>query len=107
MASKKRYSENYDAMDTAELLLAFQEVNSCILSITIEGTQRSGRADLLMTTAASTTAPVDADRVQLACVKFNVRGKGYERLSAAITYALYQLDAELARTEFERVLPKA
>jgi hypothetical protein len=107
MASSKHYSAIVGVEDVAHLMAAFEELNSCILSLCIETTQRQGRYDLTMIVTAYTVDPVSAARVPLASSQLSMLSQGYKAMEAAITYCLYRIDAQLAELEFAKTRPKA
>lgn len=105
MGTKRALSLIAGTEDVAYQLEAFQSVNSCILSVSFELTVRTGRPDLVMILQAFTISPVTAERVPLALSRFNLSALRLKRLEDAITYGLYQIDAQLARIELDKDTP--
>lgn len=99
LASKRSLSQTSDAEDVAYQLDAFQSLNSCILSVCFEVTPRRGLPSLVMILTAFEVDTKTLARKQLALSRFSLSQLGYKQLAPAITYALYQIDAQLAARE--------
>lgn len=101
MGSKKNYSLIVGVRDVAHLLLAFQEINTCILELSMSVTVRSGIPDLSLLMTAFTIDPVSAARVPFASSQCSLLASGFQTMDSAITFSLYQLDAQIAVKELE------
>lgn len=104
MASRHDYSETDDVTELAYLVGAFEDLNSCILSLCLELVPTSNPPRLLLIVTANTTKDADAARVPSASCRLNLSQLGYKRIKDACMYALYQIDGQLARSEFDRLL---
>jgi len=99
LASRRSLSQTADAEDVAYQLDAFQSLNSCILSVFFEVTVRSGRPSLVMLLTAYEVDAKTLVRKQLASYHCNLSQLRYKGLAPAITYALYQIDGQMATRE--------
>lgn len=99
MGSKQHSSLTNSVEDTAYQLAAFEEMNSCTLSVCFEAIWKSGKCSLLMKVDAFTWTTVPADRALLASVSVEVSQLLYKRLEDVITFGLYKIDAALAHRE--------
>lgn len=104
MASRHNYSETDDVTELAYLVHAFEALNSCTLSVSMELVKESAPPKLVMIVSAYILSPAGADRVPLASSRLNLSQLGYKRIKDAFMYALYQMDGQLARSEFDQLL---
>lgn len=103
MALKQGSSSGVDVVDVSYVLAAFQEMNRCVLhvTVTLEGTPSSPK--LALRVSAWSRPIVDVEPALLASQKSIVGSTGPRTLEAAILQSLYALDAILLDEEFARV----
>ena len=99
MASRQHYLAIAGVRDVAHFLAAFENLNSCILSLSITLTHTNGRPDLHLKMEAFTQHRVPAERVLLASSELSLWRENFQTLDAAIMFSLYRLDAALAQFE--------
>lgn len=102
MGLNQRWSNTVEGKELAYLLVAFEELNSCTLSISCVATKRERSVDLLMTLSATTNHPVLVERVPLASVGYTLSQLNCKTIEAATISLLYKLDSQLARLEMGR-----
>lgn len=95
MGSKQRYLATAGAVDVAHLMLAFEEVNDCALTVTMSPVERAHTTDLLMIVTAHTKPAAGVDPAPLASYQCYRSQNNFLTLDSAIIYALYQMDARL------------
>lgn len=105
MATKRGVSSVLGVMDIAHLMDAFQQINSCILSLSFEVTARRGVPDLLVIGSAYTVNPVTAERVLLASWRSSLYALNCATCEAAAIQCLYHLDGLLAAHEMTAPQP--
>lgn len=93
--------------DVAHFLAAFEELNSCTLSLCMGVTVTNNRPDIRLTMSAATMAVAPVDPVLLASVSCWLSQDGFQTMDAAIMFSLYQLDSAIARAEFDKTNQKA
>lgn len=99
MASKKDFSEIGDVEELGILFRAFEEMNTCILSVSLELASKEEKPGLVMIVRATTKEAVGVEAAQLALSRFNLRQLNYGRVRDAVMYGLYQIDAQIAEQE--------
>lgn len=106
MASKQGSSSIVGLRDVAFLIAAFEQVNSCSLSVGL-ALKRGGKpGELEVAVTAYTWPDADADPAVLAFVNRSVAQLGVVTMEGAIIHSLYLMDAELARIEMQAPQPK-
>lgn len=106
LASKQPLSNVLDVRDVIYLLEAFEELNSCILSVSFSLTRKAGKEDLKVEIVASSTRSANVDPARLASVNSSLSALNTLSMEGATMHALYLMDAELARIEMEAPQPK-
>lgn len=95
MGSKQRYLANAGAVDVAHLIRAFEEVNECVLTVTLSVVERASTSDLHILCLAHTRSAAGVDPVLLGSLDFYRSQNNFLTLDSVIIYALYQMDARL------------
>jgi len=99
LASKRGYSSGVGATDLAHMWAAFEELNTCTLSLSMALEMRYGRPDLRIIVSASTKSTADVEPAPLGSSDFSLSSQGFVTLDSAIMFALYQIDFQLAASE--------
>lgn len=106
MASRQHYLAIVGVRDVAHFLAAFEDLNTCILSLSLSVRVANSRPDLTMKMYAHTRPSAGVERVLLASASSDLAAENFQTLDAAIMFCLYKLDSELARLEFSAVETK-
>lgn len=96
MGLRKDLSATGDVMEVGCLISAFEHINSCTLSVCFRLAEEGKSSSLVLVMTAHTKSRADAAPAQLASLSFNLSQLGYKHLKDAITYALYQIDSQVA-----------
>lgn len=83
-------------------MAAFEQMNSCILSLSMEATVVHQKAHLWMTVTTTTNHPVLVERVPLVSSRFDLYAENCVTLEGAIISAMYKADALLSQLEMNR-----
>lgn len=83
----------------AYLMEAFEEVNSCTLSLSMVVQRKRNKADIRLSVKAHTIRAVDVEPVLLASSDLFLSDGGYTDFGPAIMWALYLIDGQLADQE--------
>lgn len=102
MALKNGSFTGVGSTDILHLIVAFEEVNSCVLSMSMGSTVTNGRSDLEMRAYAYTKPVAGVEPALLGSSVFSLTSQGFLTLDSAIMFALYQLDFLLAAFELEK-----
>jgi hypothetical protein len=103
LASSRLSSNSPDWMDVAANLVAFQALSSCRLEIRMTAADDHGKADIRITILAHELKAEIGDQPPLASVSVTCSATRMTSLEAALIHALYQLDGQLGRLEFDGI----
>jgi hypothetical protein len=104
LASSLSSSLGSDWKDVAAVLVAFEAINSCQLTIRVMAGDRKGLADLMMEVVATTRPDENGGVTPLGSMSVSCWAMNLRNLEAALIQLLYRLDSQLASGEFARVL---
>lgn len=100
MASKRGSLSGQDGVDVAYVLMAFQEINSCVIELRGRVSTLGKSTTLALELIANDARGEIGDLPPLGSVKLTIGYHNPLKMEAAILQALYQLDADMARGAF-------
>ena len=106
MASSRFSSNNPDVIDVGAVMEAFEQINQCCITIYGKVEDVGERKQLCWLVQALDSKEDVPDPRVLASVKCHLGSGSHRTMEAAVMWALYQLDSQIARYEM-RNNPKA
>jgi len=106
LATSRFSSNSPDVIDVGAVMEAFQQINQCAIIIYGKVEELEGRGQLCWLVQALDTKDDVPDPRVLGSVKCHLGSGSHRTMEAAVMWALYQLDAQIARYEM-RNNPKA
>lgn len=104
MGSKHALSNGNEPAELTDLVAAFEQHNSCKITLSCSLMLHSGYLDLEWIAIAREGNAPDPVATGSASVSARVWGGGYKTLTGVLTTLLYQLDFALAEREFDKVV---
>lgn len=101
MASNRPSKNTPDIVDVAEALTAFEDMNSCQISLCMRSAERAGLPLLELELTAWEKAGERSEASRLASVKLRAGFSDRRPMDALIFQLMYALDAEFARREMQ------
>jgi len=102
LASSRLSSNAADAIDVAAVMKAFEEINSCVITLFGRVELVHGLDTLTFLVSAIRKDDTPAEDNYLGSVKCHLGSLGHRTMESAIMWALYQLDWQLAKYEMDR-----
>lgn len=102
MAVSRLTLSNPDLVDVASVMEAFETINNCAITLhgRVGGPDGSRRLELIV--SALEDLQDGPDQRYLASVNVNMSPVSHRTIEGAILWALYQLDWQLAQTEWDK-----
>jgi len=107
LASSRLSSNTADVIDVAAVIKAFEEINTCCITVFGRVEPVQGLDTLTFLVSAIKKDDTPAEDNYLASVKCYLGSLGHRTMESAIMWALYQLDWRIAQNELERIKPAA
>ena len=99
MATSRFSSNSPDVIDVGAVMEAFEQINQCAITIFGKVEDVRDRKELCWLVQALDTKEDVPDLKVLASVKCHLGSGSHRTMEAALLWALYQLDAQIARYE--------
>ena len=106
MGSKQALSNGNEPEELTDLVAAFEQHNSCKITLSCSLALHNGYLDLEWKAVAFERKPADPAATGLVLASVQVWGGAYKTLKGVATFLLYQLDFALARDEFDKATIK-
>jgi len=106
LASSRGTSNGPDSVDVRYVLMAFEEMNSCHITISMRLAGKPDNVAMAVEVHAWDTAEDVPEAQHLGSVKLTIGSRDRRTMEAAILQALYQLDAHFAREELAKAIRK-
>lgn len=107
MASRHFSLNLSEVADVTDLVVAFQEHNSCRIALELTVGTLGHVPQLMCVVTAFRPVGIGVEPAPLACVPLNTSTMNLKHLRDVVTAALYALDFKLALNEFEGVGKRA
>jgi len=102
LASSRLSSNSADVIDVAAVIKAFEEINTCVITVFGKVERVQGFDTLTFLVSAIKNDEDTPEENYLGSVKCYLGSLGHRTMESAIMWALYQLDWQLAQDQFER-----
>jgi len=106
VGSKQALSNGREPEELTDLVAAFEQHNSCKITLTCSLALHNGYLDLEWQAIATEKGAPDPVATGLASVSVKEWGGAYKTLMGVVSRLLYALDFQLAQAEFDKVTIK-